>query len=47
MQGLGGKVAVGVGEGVAVAVAVGVGVGEGTVLQKISIELRGVTPSLA
>ena len=33
--------------GVAVGVAVGVGVGEGAVLQKISIELRGVTPSLS
>ena len=47
--GVGGTVAVGGGEavGVAVAVAVAVAVGTGGGKQKISIELSGVTPSLA
>ena len=45
--GLGGTVAVGVAVAVAVGVAVGVGVGLAAALQKISIELSGVMPSLA
>jgi hypothetical protein len=45
--GVGGTVAVGGGEAVGVAVAVAVAVGTGGGKQKISIELSGVTPSLA